>query len=799
MPIGAIKNSWAINQTGEKRLAYSQNNQTFDLYIGGGIGQFEHGLGLTGFRYTYKKINTDRWTDIACGYAWTIAVNNDGTLWSWGVGYPDPVADGFAANALGLGNDQRVNVPTQVGTADNWSKVFADQYRSFGIKTDGTLWSWGFSYYSGSLGLGGSNSSASVPTQIGTANNWTDLDSEGEFSSVVLAINSSGELWGWGDNNNGNCGRLGIGNDTNDYYAPIQLTGSTGWTDIAVGTRHSLAIKNGVVYGAGCNTNYELGVGDTTKRTSWTEITGPSFSEVAISGYTSYVIRNDGTLWGWGDGSQRTLNYPTSDLSDEPYPIQIGTDSDWDTFVDSHSSYGMYGIIIKKTNGTMFAMLGNSQGAVNISLNQQDPVSGELYIESNGYRTGDSNGLNNPVGGSTAFSENLSKVAIGRHHGAIIKNDHLWTVGRNDRSQLGNGVDGIRIDQKFAGQKFKKILNYYDTSSPSGNLFITKEDGTLWGMGQAALGNNFSSFGDDTGGTLATTTNKVLYREPTQISTETFWNDILSFTTYSFYYSAFIKSDGTFWFTGSASINPGTNANTDVWTQYGTDTHWSQVTSFESSTFLIKNDGTLWAYGENSYGELGLGDTTDRYYSGLTQVGTADNWSKVSSGQRYTLGLRTDGTIWSTGWGQYGRLGHGDTLNKTVFTQIGTADNWTDISANYDSSTALNSNGEIYGWGPYTITKSLNNSGNYSPRKLGTDTDWAGIINSHRYAGVYAVKSDNSLWVIYGASPQDGDTFPFGEDWSDGTSLPKEVTRIGTVSTDEGRIGIIGNSIGVLK
>ena len=88
-------------------------------------------------------------------------------------------------------------------------------------------------------------------------------------------------------------------------------------------------------------------------------------------------------------------------------------------------------------------------------------------------------------------------------------------------------------------------------------------------------------------------------------------------------------------------------------------------------TLILKNDGTLWACGPNGYGELGLGDTTGR--KTFTKVTTnTDNIKSVYCGYYHTLILKNDGTLWSCGYNSYGQLGLGDQSDRTTFTQITT-------------------------------------------------------------------------------------------------------------------------------
>lgn len=73
----------------------------------------------------------------------------------------------------------------------------------------------------------------------------------------------------------------------------------------------------------------------------------------------------------------------------------------------------------------------------------------------------------------------------------------------------------------------------------------------------------------------------------------------------------------------------------------------------------IKTDGTLWAWGKNDVGQLGDGGTANRYIP--VQLGTATNWDSVSCGYQHSVALRTDGSLWSWGTNDFGQLGNGGT------------------------------------------------------------------------------------------------------------------------------------------
>src|SRR5574344_1825932 len=92
---------------------------------------------------------------------------------------------------------------------------------------------------------------------------------------------------------------------------------------------------------------------------------------------------------------------------------------------------------------------------------------------------------------------------------------------------------------------------------------------------------------------------------------------------------------------------------------------------FSSHSLILKIDGTLWGCGYNGYGNLGSGDNTDR--NTFTEITTnTDDIKSVYCGSDHTLILKNDGTLWGCGRNDFGQLGLGDTNNRYTFTQITT-------------------------------------------------------------------------------------------------------------------------------
>src|SRR3989338_5085700 len=183
-------------------------------------------------------------------------------------------------------------------TTTNWSSVSAGYYHTIAIKTDWTLWAWGFNNY-GQLG-DGTTTNRSSPTQIGSGTNWSSVSAGGYHT---VAIKTDGTLWVWGNNGNG---KLGDGTTT-DRYSPVQIGSGTNWSSVSTGGHHTIAIKtDGTLWAWGYNVYGGLGDGTTTDRTTPTQI-GVSWTMLKLPDTgqtTSYTTT-------YGEDHDYTINPPS--------------------------------------------------------------------------------------------------------------------------------------------------------------------------------------------------------------------------------------------------------------------------------------------------------------------------------------------------------------------------------------------------------------------------------------------------------------------------------------------------------
>ena len=202
------------------------------------------------------------------------------------------------------------------------------------------------------------------------------------------------------------------------------------------------------------------------------------------------------------------------------------------------------------------------------------------------------------------------------------------------------------------------------------------------------------------------------------------------------YYTTAIKTDGTLWTWGS------------IPTTFAAGNDWKQVSSPALNVAAIKTDGTLWTFGEGAYGQLGNNDTTDATETPITTFAGGTNWKQVSSAGQLTAAIKTDGTLWTWGNGSFGSLGTNDTIStNTPVTTFAGGNNWKQVSAGAQVA-AIKTDGTLWVWGEGVYGK-LGNAA--ITDRLTPVTTFAGGTNWKQVSatGSYhtaAIKTDGTLW-----------------------------------------------------
>ena len=168
-------------------------------------------------------------------------------------------------------------------------------------------------------------------------------------------------------------------------------------------------------------------------------------------------------------------------------------------------------------------------------------------------------------------------------------------------------------------------------------------------------------------------------------------------------------------------------------------------------TGVVKNDGTLWMWGNNDDGELGQNNSHPVNYSSPVQVGSGTDWSTGSNIRRGTGAVKTDGTLWSWGYGNWGMLGQNESnIKRSSPVQIpGTT--WSQIVGGHLNVFGLKTDGELWAWGnnhngKLGLNQNENDSGasRSSPAQI-PGTTWASVAATP--SGGRATKTDGTLWT----------------------------------------------------
>ncbi len=312
-------------------------------------------------------------------------------------------------------------------------------------------------------------------------------------------------------------------------------------------------------------------------------------------------------------------------------------------------SSGSFHTMIVKADDTLWAVGLNDEGQLGV---------------------GSTDEKSNPV----KIMPGVAQVSAGKKHTIIVKKDHtLWAVGLNDHGQLGDDTTDRKMNLVQVKTADGPPMTDVDKVSAGGDhTMILKKNGDLWAVGL----NDHGQLGD------GTTTERWT---PVQVKTADgpSMTDVAQVSAGS-QHSMILKKNGDLWAVGlNEKGQLGDGTTTERWTPVQvktadgkTMTEVAQISSGEQHTLILKENGDLWAVGNNEYGQLG--DGTKKNKMTPVEVKTPGNKpmtkvAQVSSGQHHAMIVRKDGSLWAVGLNDHGQLGDGTDAERWTPVEVLTA------------------------------------------------------------------------------------------------------------------------------
>ena len=583
--------------------------------------------------------------------------------------------------------------------------------------------------------------------------------------SHTISLRTDGKVFTWGDNTYGQLGNGTV--KTSDEPVEVTFPEGTIITQIAAGENHNVALdSNGNVWTWGRNNNYQIGNTRANQYTPYKVSNLPKVIKISAGNNNTMVITENNELYAWGLNAYGDLGLGTYTNKVLPKKVKgihdiidisggkshyIALNRAGEVFVTGSNLYGQLGIgdnEIGKINEFQKVEIKDKIGTIDAGdiSNIATTVDGYVYTwGGNTYSTlgtGDKENKNVPT--KLKDVKNIRQASTGKTH-TILRdgNNNVYVTGTNSNGQLGLGT----TENKTTFEQNTLINNVIRVSAGDTYTAFLKEDGSVWACGDYNHGDKEKKsrtkseepilVGSDTS-SLDTMEIVIVKSEVQSILANAKFkfnliyieqNDKSDFE-YTSYNNDIAKIDedgsmlgireGTTWVkvkdkkTGKESVAIIRVVDNNI--EYNTHVAPNAV-SGKNYALGLKEDGTIWTWG---YDASGLADSNVPVSTNVIST-----YNSISAGKNYALATRKDGTAWAIGNNNYGQLGIGSYESKAKLVQIEGLTDITSISAGETHSIALDSYGTVYGWGS-------NANGELSSKYTGKDTSKPVVISMPR-------------------------------------------------------------------
>ena len=707
---------------------------------------------------------------IAAGADHSLALDSDGALYAWGSNAYGQLGNGTTTNSS-------VPVAVKIAGTPLAGKtivqIAAGANHNMVLTFDGAVYTWGWNYH-GQLGNNtktNSNTIVAVQT-IGTPIAGKKIVKIAAGQGHSLALTDDGMVYTWGRNDTGQLGN----NATTDVMLPVTVT-VTGTpmsnktiVEIASGARHSLAIdSSGKVYAWGHNGSGQLGNNLTVNALTPVAVQAPAdknIIQVSGSGWlgtSSSALASDGTVYSWGRGFDGQLGDGTNNDSSVPVITTINLVDTPSTPTHVMAKPGDTTAIISwqapivsgGQNITGYVLQYQAVGAsswttINVAaaatlhtttgLTNDQTYQVRLAAKT-AAGTGDFSNVVlvtphakptitnvSPAIGPVAGGQNVtltgtnfilkSKKIMQTVNGngyslALSADSTIYTWGRNEYGQLGNGVTAtnspVPVAVKTAGtpMKGKTIVQI---SAKVWYALALASDGTVYSWGF----NSWGQLGNGTSGTANNASAPVAVKTAgTPMEGKTIVQVAAGAT-----HSLALATDGTIYAWGKNEYGQlGNDSTTNSPVPVAVKTAGTpmdgktiiQIHAGYEHSLALASDGTVYAWGRNNSDQLGKNDATDAHIPAAVQTLGTPMAGKVivqlAAGNSQSMALASDGTVYTWGWNQYGQLGNGTTTNSRIPVAVVTTGTplagktISQIAAGNAHALAMTDDGAIYSWG----------------------------------------------------------------------------------------------------
>jgi alpha-tubulin suppressor-like RCC1 family protein len=551
--------------------------------------------------------------------------------------------------------------PERIGSAQDWSAVTVGRsMTALAGRTDVACGIRAGAIYC--WGPRETPTTAPALTRVGTTSDWASVAlNYGHY----LAIKHDGTLWSWGGS----------------VTVPTQV-GTATWSAVSVGGIHFCAIDTSAglwCWGADHDGSLGLGGGSGNLPTRpLPTLVGADWQAVGAGVSHTCAIKKDGTLWCWGTDYLGELGLggisPSawesdvggSEVRGALSPAQVGTESNW-----ARLAVGDASACAAKTDGTLWCWGRNTSGEL-AHDGQEAPLGTFVRAET-------------PVplvSLSVAQGSNLGLDATGQ----------LWGWGSGTFGQLGNGATSAQTGP-VALIPSQQWLSVAAGEAVSCGI-ATDHSLWCWGATGQTVGMPPQQYGG--AGLWATVAVAFPPLDPDQECALSMTGGVACWTRLDA-----LAGTGTF---------------VDGITH--TDTDWASIQTGEGYACGLKTDQTLWCWGLNRYGQLGI----DAASTDTPKLVGSAHWASLSLDTESACGIQADDqSLWCWGHNTSGRLGIGEASEVYELpTPVKNGGAWASVSCSGGSCCALDMGKAAWCWGASFITN--------VPTRMGADSDWVSLL-----------------------------------------------------------------------